>query len=57
MRPKGKPNAKQRGEIRKRRRKRAERREATKATREARNERMRSEGHLGWVAPPPRWTW
>lgn len=41
--------AQRRGQIRARRRKRAERRLATQATRERRNERMRAEGHPGWV--------
>lgn len=48
-------SARRRGEARRRRRKRAERREATKGIRERVNERMRAEGHPGWVENTPRW--
>lgn len=44
-------NARQKGEIRKRRRHRAERRAATADIREARNIQMRALGHPGWVHP------
>lgn len=44
-----KPNARKRGQLRKRRVHRAWRRAATRHLQEAYNEKMRAEGHPGWT--------